>query len=201
MDKEEIFKLELELKLANETLEKSLKTSHAYIEETFYNTRTSIISNFKSYLVNLSIVSATIIPFSSLVFQIPERILTVNVIFWFLALFAFIASLISFILSFLKLIDIERGFYVKILLSYIGSGSIDFISISNKNEQDKITEMVDVLNSQDKFRRDHKNYIDEKEFIGLVKRIKISSWLFILGLIFFFVSILLPKFLEVICTR
>ncbi|MEN9881297.1 MAG: hypothetical protein RLZZ308_480, partial [Candidatus Parcubacteria bacterium] len=72
MNQAEIEKLEEELKHSVDSLEKSLKENHIKIDDSFYKARGNKIESVKYYLTNISIICATIIPFSSLVFQIPQ---------------------------------------------------------------------------------------------------------------------------------
>jgi hypothetical protein len=116
-----------------------------------------------------------------------------------LSLLAFIVSLGLFIYCFLKLIESERKSYVKLLLGYLGSGNIDFVSLRERGIDDRILELIEVLKSQDKFSMDLKNTFDEKAVIDLIRYIKFSSWLFIGGLGLFFLSIVSSKILAFIC--
>ncbi|MEN9881473.1 MAG: hypothetical protein RLZZ308_656, partial [Candidatus Parcubacteria bacterium] len=112
------------------------------------------------------------------------------IIFWLLSLACFISALGLFIYSFLKLINAERSHYGKLLLYFLSSGSVDFLSFSQKIPNDKLKELVDILDSQENFNREIKNSYKEEDFIDLVKYIKAGSLVFLFGLGFFFLSII-----------
>ncbi len=196
MDQDNLLEIENKLKESVNSLEKDLKESHINIESIFWENRNKIITNLKSYLTNISIISATIIPFSALVFQIPKDMLIINVNIWILSLFSFVLSLFFFIFCFLRLVEVERKTYVKLLLGNIGSGQIDFISFSQKEINDKIKELISILDTQNKFFNDLKIHFEEKDFVYLIKYTRWGSYIFLTGLLLFFTSIVCNKIIN-----
>lgn len=166
------------------------------VENQFYASRKIVIENYKSYLIHLAVVTATIIPFSSLVFSIPEKILVVNLHFWLASMLFFISAAISYTLCFLNLIQIERNYYLKLVFSFIESGTETLNLASDTNE--KLQKSVKLIEAHDEFDSNHKMSYSDSEVNHLIDRIKLSSWFFIIGLMFFFLSMIINYFYKFI---
>jgi len=177
---------------ANNILYSDLIKSDQNLQERIRQFRNEQLKHYVDYSKSMSIIIATIIPFSPLVFSIGSEIVNPNIVVWFFAIIFLLLSLYKLLTSFLFYLKESRTRLAQVILDYspIDLYIFELEKNNTKDFSEWTTRLVNVYNSQRSLIQTFDGQIMEiKIMVKIYSSIKDGFILFFIGLSLLFVSI------------